>query len=169
VGSLAGEIAALLDPRYQMYASFGSVDVVAPVDGVLSTVLAGLGLVSAGYVYFLYARGTVSSVQAVIAALTAVILGSKVFSVQYLIWLMPLWAWSPLNREYGIVALANTASYPLLFSLYTGNPGLFGPVLLGVLGLRNLALLLATVRILRREAAWSRSGTAWTVAAGGSG
>jgi hypothetical protein len=146
VGSLAGQLTALLDPRFSMYASYGSVDVVGRPMDLVSAVLAALGVAGVAGIYLLYGRGRLETPQAVILVLSAVILGSKVFSVQYLIWLIPLWAWYPVSRLRVLAALLNTVSYPLMFSLYVGNRWTLGPWLLASLAARNLALLAGAIR-----------------------
>jgi hypothetical protein len=164
VGSLAGQITALLDPHFGMYASFGSVDIVAPVMGAVSVALMAAGVLAVLAVYWAYGVGRLDAVSALILVITVTILASKVLSVQYLIWLMPLWAWYPLSRPWFLAALLNTVSYPLMFSLYVADPWALGRWLIVSLAARNLALLagvagtVATAR--RRHRAADGLGTA---------
>ena len=151
IGSLAGEITALFHPFYAMYASFGSLNVIAPGMDVLAVGITALGIVAFLGVLWATWRGHLDPLPALIIGLTIMILASKVFSVQYLLWVMPLWAIYGYNRGWLMTALFNTVSYPVMFNLSAGDPLGLGRWLLMALALRNAALLLSTGRFLMAE------------------
>ncbi len=135
--------------------AFGSMQVTTPgADGLTGTTLAALPILTAaaiGLVSSLALRrfgrdraatGTVplaSLVTATVAVLVALILTSKVFSVQYVIWflpLVPLLAWPKWVLTFaiaGVSALVYPANYTALWHLE--------PAAILALNLRNLLLL----------------------------
>jgi hypothetical protein len=62
------------------------------------------------------ARGRLSMQAACLATLTFVVLGSKVLSVQYLMWLMPFWALYRLRASWLAASAANLAIFPYAVS-----------------------------------------------------
>ncbi len=104
--------------------SFGSLNVVGALDGVVS-LLSSMALVL-GYVYALWLqwRGKLDVVQASIAALLVFVAAGKVFSPQYLIWIMPLLAYSNALDGFwllcwGTISVLTTAIYPYLYTRTT--------------------------------------------------
>lgn len=147
--------------------SFASLNYVGPLDALLRPLaVVALPLVC-GVVYLRQMRGRLSAGQAFVACLCAVIVTNKVFSPQYLIWVLPLvaavegfdWWWLA-------VCAATTLVYPTLYQL---SPTLVAapklPLFMPALALRNLLLVALTVRAVLRpsgsagEASRTRTGS----------
>ena len=101
--------------------SYGSLNIVSALTGIVS-LLSTISLL-AGYLYsiFMQWRGKFDITQTAIAILLVSIVTGKVFSPQYLIWLMPLLAYAGAfdilwNILWGVISLLTT--YTLIF-LYT--------------------------------------------------
>ena len=114
--------------------SFGSLNIISPISGSLSQGFTLLLL--AGYVYIVIQqlRGKMSFLQAWVAALMLLIVTGKVFSPQYLLWLMPLMAISaPSNRRVWLtwigICLLTTLIYPVYYGIITISQA--GPRTLG--------------------------------------
>ncbi len=81
----------------------------------LATLLAGVGILA---VFWLVWRGRLSLAHGFIFATGLLILGAKVFSIQYLLWLSPLIAYAYGAQllafaSWGVVLLATTLYYPI--------------------------------------------------------
>jgi len=146
LSSLPGSLTMLSDPLHVRWATaFGSVEVLgqgAPVISALAGVAAVAGLL---VVWGLLRQGALSVEAASLAVLSVVVLTDKAFAPQYLIWLVPFWAYWPLRRGWVASAALTTLVFPVLYS----EPGLLGPGLYGataVAALRNVVLLVATAR-----------------------
>jgi hypothetical protein len=112
-GSLPAGLSVLLDWHGTAFlGSFHSVNVVSPISGnlALGVELAGLG--ACVWTWWAQARGRLPVEAACLATLTFVMLGSKVLSVQYLMWLMPLWALYRLRVTWLLAATANLVVFP---------------------------------------------------------
>ena len=134
--------------------SFGSLNIISPISGSLSQGFVLLLL--AGYVFIVIQqlRGKMSFFQACMAALMLLIVTGKVFSPQYLLWLMPFMAISaPGNRRVWLawlaICLLTTLIYPFYYGIITisqagpRTPG-FMPVILlrdGLLAALTIAYL----------------------------
>ena len=112
-GSLASGLSVLLDWHGANWVgTFHSLNVVSGITGGLSV---GFELMAVGaclWVWWQQVRGRLSLEAACLATLTFVMLGSKVLSVQYLMWLMPLWALYRLRVTWLLAAAANLAIFP---------------------------------------------------------
>jgi hypothetical protein len=113
-------LAAHLGYPVQIVASFGSTNVVSRLEGIVEFVLEILFV--AGYIYVLSLqwRGKLDLTQAFIATLLVFIVTGKVFSPQYLMWLIPLLAYSgAFNRFWLIVwvpiSLLTTYIFPYIY------------------------------------------------------
>jgi hypothetical protein len=113
IGSLAAGLSLLVDWHATTWVnSFHSVNVVNPVTVPLSMVLevlAGLGCL---WTWWLQARGRLRIEVACLLTMSLVVLGGKVLSAQYLMWLMPLWALYRVRVAWLLAALANLAVFP---------------------------------------------------------
>ena len=76
--------------------------------------LAGVG--ACLWVWWKQIRGRLSLEAACLATLTFVMLGSKVLSAQYLIWLMPMWSLYRLRVTWLLAAAANLIVFPYVVS-----------------------------------------------------
>lgn len=123
---------------------YGSVNISAgPVDHLVSLGMWGVGLGFVSLAAWQVLRGRWSLMQAATLALGAVLLTSKVFSAQYLIWLAPLAAEAPLNPTFTLALGLSTLVYPLAFVF---RP--LQPYLMDLVTLRNLVLTAALITFL---------------------
>ncbi|CAB1127996.1 conserved membrane protein of unknown function [Candidatus Hydrogenisulfobacillus filiaventi] len=111
VGSAAAVLTALAGGRARF--AFGAVAIIGPAWPALLPLALGLGLW--GRAAWRLRRGTLAWEAAATAALSALLLASKVFSPQYLIWLLPLWARQPLRPWRVGVALITGLGWPWLY------------------------------------------------------
>jgi len=134
--------------------SFSSLNYVGPLDVVLKP-LSALAL-AAGclWTYWRQARGRLTIGQAFIACLCAVIVTNKIFSPQYLIWVVPfVAAVEGFDLIWVVICLLTTLIYPYLYGVR--NPistVTFGWDFMPAVALRNLLLLYVTLRALTRPA-----------------
>ncbi len=101
--------------------SFGSINMVSALGGVVSNLSEILFI--AGYIYSIYLqwRGKLDIVQTFIALLLVFIATGKVFSPQYLIWIIPLLAYSGAFDRFwlivwGSISLLTTIIYPYFYT-----------------------------------------------------
>ncbi len=127
--------------------TFGSLNMAGPLSGTIS-LFAGL-LLGAGllYTYWLLWRAKIDLTTACLLTLLIVMLTSKVFSPQYLIWVIPLLAYLGENRRWwlfpwGLICLLTSWIYPYIYLM---TPSILNvpknPLFFPVTTLRNLLLL----------------------------
>ena len=139
---------ALGFPAYRVfsyaYNYSGALD--APL-GLGSSVALALGLL---WVYWRVARGALKLPQAILAALCVVLIASKVLSAQYLLWILPFVAVVyELDLLWLAICVLTTLEYPILASnLAPTWKETYDPLFLGVLALRNVLLVIATIRVI---------------------
>lgn len=152
LGSLVGIPAR---PDY----SFVSLNFVGPLDVLLRPLSALALALGCLWVYWRQARGRLSASQAFVAVVCVILVTNKLFSPQYLIWVLPLVAYvEGFDVLWIAICLLTWYDFPILYQLrhpiqtvtYTG---LFMPVL----ALRNGLLLWATLRVIMRRKAAARS------------
>ena len=110
----------------------------------------------AGYIYSIYLlwRGKLDIVQACIALLFVFIATGKVFSPQYLIWIIPLLAYSGAYDRFwlivwGSISLLTTIIYPYLYTRISDavkTP--YVPGFIQIVTARNLLFVLLTLAYL---------------------
>lgn len=131
--------------------TYGSVNVVSALDGVISWI--GEAAFALGYALAIWTqwRGRSTLLQTSIAILLVFIVTNKVFSPQYLIWIMPLLAYSfALERfwllSWGVISLLTTIIYPYLYML-TPNALLVAqiPGFIEIIAIRNALLVMLTL------------------------
>jgi hypothetical protein len=153
IGSLSAGLSLLLDGHGTRWINtFHSVNVVNSVVGPISLVLEILAVVGCLWAWRAQIQGRLPFEAACLATLTVVLLGSKVLSVQYLMWLMPLWALFRMRAMWFIAALINVVTFPYSLSALTIGyvPGRTFVILLTVAYLvRNLLLLVGTAMWVR--------------------
>jgi hypothetical protein len=116
-GSVPAGLSVLLDWHGTNWiATFHSVNVVSAITGKLSLGFELAGVGACLWVWWQQARGRLPIEAACLATLTFVLLGSKVLSAQYLIWLMPLWALYRLRVTWLLAAAANLIVFPYVVS-----------------------------------------------------
>jgi hypothetical protein len=149
--------------------TYHSLNLVGPLDVVLKP-LSALALAGGCLlVYWHVARGRLPIGQAFVACLCVVLVTNKIFSPQYLIWVLPLVAYvMGLRLAWVFIGLLTTLVYPFIYFAYPHiRLVAYDPLFLPALALRNALLLYVTVRLLRgeRRAAGVPAATDATVAA----
>jgi hypothetical protein len=113
IGSLSSGLSVLFDWHGTTWVgTFHSVNVVSGVSAELSVAMEVAAVAACLWVWWSQARGRLPLEAACLATLTFVMLGSKVLSVQYLMWLMPLWALYRLRVSWLLAAAANLVVFP---------------------------------------------------------
>lgn len=151
IGSLAAGLLDLIDRHVRLQFGYGSLNVLGPHTHLMTGALAIAAVAGIITVCWMFWRGYLSVTVGAIALVTLLILGTKVFSVQYLIWLMPLWAQYPFSRRLALAALLNTAVYPFLFNAFIADPARYGPFLVLTALARNTVLVLGTFALVHRQ------------------
>lgn len=154
LGSLVGIPAG---PNY----SFTSLNFVGPLDVVLKPLSAVALVGGCLWVYWRQARGRLSVGRAFLACLCVVLVTNKIFSPQYLIWVLPIVAETEgFDLAWVAICFLTTLDFPILYQLrhpiWTVS---YTPLFMPVLALRNGLLLWVTLRaILRCTQGTARSG-----------
>jgi hypothetical protein len=125
-----------------------------PLDASLrvgSAVAMALGLI---WVYWRMARGALNLPQAILAAICATLVTSKVLSAQYLLWVLPfVAAIYEVELLWMAICLLTTLIYPVLIATLAPSwQTTYDPLFLSVLALRNALLLIATIRVIAYRA-----------------
>jgi hypothetical protein len=146
LSSLQGSLTLLTDPLHLHWAgAFGSIEVVGRDHLLITALVAVAAVVALAALWWFAAHGRFSVEAVSLAALSVAVLSDKAFAPQYLIWLVPLWAYWPLRRGWVAAAALTTLVYPVLYA----NHGFFGPsfYLATVAGaVRNTVLIVASAR-----------------------
>ncbi|WP_053960213.1 hypothetical protein [Sulfobacillus thermosulfidooxidans] len=146
IGSLAASLTALLSHPHLFYA-FGSVDVKAHgLAHIIGDTLTVVGIISWLAVFWAQWRGSLDMVEAAILTLGILLLTTKVFSAQYLIWLAPIIALKPGNLSFVLAYLLTSLGYPVGYAI----PGLF-PWVIYIFAARNLLLTSGFVLFVWRQ------------------
>jgi hypothetical protein len=102
--------------------SYGSLNITSPISATLSQVF--VLLLCLGFIYILIQqwKGKMDLLQASVAALLVLVATSKVFSPQYILWLIPLLAFSATaNRRvwlfWGGISFLTTLIFPIYYSI----------------------------------------------------
>jgi hypothetical protein len=133
--------------------SFGSYNVISRLEKRVELLLELLFIVGYLYALFLQWRGKLDVTQAFIAILLVFIVTGKVFSPQYLIWLIPLLAYSgAYNRFWLIVwvpiSLLTTYIYPYIYTNPLKVPLPYKPGFIESVTARNVLLAFLTLAYL---------------------
>lgn len=135
-------------------ATYGSLNIVSALNGVVSFV--GIVTFVIGYLYVIWMQwsGRTDIVQTSIALLLIFIATGKVFSPQYLIWIMPLLAYSGAFDSFwllcwGAISILTTYIYTYLYTR-TSDPLLipFVPGFTQTVSIRNMFFVLVTLAYL---------------------
>jgi hypothetical protein len=141
--------------------TFGSLNVNSPFSSSVSSLTTVLLVVGLLYTYWLQWRSKINLATAALLTLLIIMVTSKVFSPQYLIWVVPLVAYiGGRSRWYllvwGLIGLLTTWIYPYIYNMVhhiEAVPGLF--LFYPVVTLRNLLflgfILFLLVRATRRQ------------------
>ncbi len=153
-----GSILLWLGTRFgfpvQIVYTFGSLNMISALGEYVSILFESLFVLGYVYTIFLQWRGKLDVTQASIALLLIFIVTGKVFSPQYLIWIVPLLAYSGAFGSFwlitwGTISLLTTIIYPFFYTLITD--GLKIPYLPGFIQIvtaRNFLLVLLTLAYL---------------------
>jgi len=146
IGSFAGY------PAVTQHA-FHSYNLVGSLDGGIEVAAALANLAGLAWVYQRFATGRIDLPRAFLAAVAIGILTSKVFSPQYIIWMLPLVAEvEGVSLAWTLVAACTTLIWPVLYisEHVAGTPGPFpySGTFLGMIAFRNVAMVVATLRVL---------------------
>jgi hypothetical protein len=144
-------------PAHAVY-TFQSLNLVGPLDRWLAP-LSALALAGGClFVYWRQLRGRLDVGHAFVACLCVVLVTNKIFSPQYLIWVLPLVAYVVgFDALWLLVCLLTTAIYPFLYFahphiLLVARDVRFLPLIV----VRNALLLVVTVRALSNHAQGGR-------------
>ncbi|MGH2515805.1 MAG: hypothetical protein ACRDHP_09125 [Ktedonobacterales bacterium] len=145
LGSLVGIPAG---PNY----SFTSLNFVGPLDVALKPLSAVALAGGCLWVYWRQARGKLSPGRAFLACLCIVLVTNKIFSPQYIIWVLPIVAETEgFDLLWVAICFLTTLDFPILYQLrhpiWTVS---YTPLFMPVLALRNGLLLWVTGRVLLR-------------------
>ncbi len=157
VESMGGSLlwlASQLGIPYQIVYTYGSLNMLSSLGGAVSFLGEGLFLLGYGYTIWLQWRGKIDLAQTSIALLLVFIATGKVFSPQYLIWLIPLLAYCGMRNTFwlltwGAISALTTFVYTFLYSLpmnSTRIPTL--PIFSQSVAIRNALLLLLVLAYL---------------------
>lgn len=143
LSSVQGSLSFLAGPLHAHWVSgFGSIEVVAGAHALIGAVFSVLevgGLLASWWFAW---RGRLPVEAVSLAVVSVAVMSDKAFGAQYLIWLIPLWAYWPLKRGWLATAALTTVVYPLLYAeAQDWGPGYYLPTSVAVL--RN-ALFVAT-------------------------
>jgi hypothetical protein len=141
--------------------SFVSLNMVGPLDVALKPLSAVALLAGCLIVYWRQVRGRLTIGQAMLACLCAVMVTNKIFSPQYIIWVLPiLAAVAGFDLLWIAIGVLTTLDFPIVYGLRAPIwDAPFSWQFMPVIALRNLLLLYATLRaIARRGAPSTRTG-----------
>lgn len=144
LSSVQGSLSFLLDPLHARWASgFGSIEVLGSGNDVISLVFSLSVLTLLVTVWVLARQGRLSVEAVSLAALSLAVFSDKAFGAQYLMWLIPLWAYWPLRRGWVVAAGLTTLIYPVLYAeAQRWGPSYYLPTAVGAV--RNIVLVTAT-------------------------
>lgn len=132
--------------------SFFSLNFVGPLDAWLKPLSALALIAGCLLVYWRQMRGKLSIGQAMLACLCAVMVTNKIFSPQYVIWVLPMVAAvEGFDLIWVAIGILTTLDFPIVYGLRApiwDSP--FSWQFMPVIAARNLFLLYATVRAMLR-------------------
>ena len=146
-GSTLLWLATLFGHPTRVVYTFGSINIISNLDTVVALACEVLFVLGYALVILWQWRGKFDLVQACIALLLVFVVTGKVFSPQYLIWLIPLLAYGgAFNRLWlvlwGAISLLSTVIYPYLYmQVKDGRLLASVPGFIELVALRNLVLL----------------------------
>lgn len=133
--------------------SFHSYNLVGPLGPGIGSSFAVLTLVGVGWAWLRHAQGSSDLPRASLAVVCVAIATSKVFSPQYLIWVLPLVALlEDLDPVWIAICALTTLIYPVMYVqdhlIGTPGPYPYSGDFLGAIAIRNLLFCVATLRLL---------------------
>jgi hypothetical protein len=132
---------------------WSSYNLVGPLDSGVMTLMSVAGLAALAWIYWRSWQGRLELGRAFLAVLCVTLLASKVFSPQYLIWVLPLVVEvEGIDVVWLLICACTTLIYPVLYvnEHIFGTPGPlpYTGTFLGTIAIRNAALIVATARVL---------------------
>ena len=112
IGSVAAGLSLLADWHSPVIVSFHSLNLVNGASHPIAVVIEVLAVLGCLWVWRAQLKGRLPLEAVFLATLTLVVLGGKVLSAQYLVWLMPLWALYRIRPLWLLAALANIVVFP---------------------------------------------------------
>ena len=154
IGSTLLWLGTLIGFPVHIVFTFGSINMVSFLGGAVSNLSEILFI--AGYIYSIYLqwRGKLDIVQTCIVLLLIFIATGKVFSPQYLIWVIPLLAYSGAFDVlwlvvWGSISLLTTIIYPYFYTRIIDSDKIpFLPGFIQIVSARNLLFVLLTLAYL---------------------
>jgi hypothetical protein len=154
IGSTLLWLGTLIGFPVHIVYTFGSINIVSVLGGVVSNLSEILFI--AGYIYSIYLqlRGKLDIVQTCIALLLVFIANGKVFSPQYLIWIIPLLAYSGAFDVlwlvvWGSISLLTTIIYPYFYTRVIDSAKIpYLPGFIQIVSARNMLFVLLTLAYL---------------------
>ena len=131
----------------QVVNSFHSINLVSAVGAPIAVAVEVVAALGCLWIWWTQFRGRLPVEAVCLATLTLAVLGSKVGSAQYLIWLMPLWAMYPIRPQWLLACVANIIAFPY------GTGGAF--VVPGHAFTDSLTLVLLARNVLIAWGTWS--------------
>ncbi len=137
----------------QIISSFGSTNVVSGLQRRVEFSLDVLLVLGYLYALFLQWRGKLDVTQAFIAVVLVFIVTGKVFSPQYLMWLIPLLVYSGAYTRFwlivwGLISLLTTYIFPYIYTLPVRMPVPYKPGFIESVTARNVLLAFLTLAYL---------------------
>src|SRR6185437_6936363 len=149
--------------------SFISLNMVGPLDVALKPLSAGALVAGCLFVYWRQMRGRLTIGQAMLACLCAVIVTNKIFSPQYIIWVLPIVAAvEGFSLLWVVIGVLTTLDFPIVYGLRAPIwDAPFSWQFMPVIAARNLLMLYATLRAMLRSQRRKASGAPTTDQASG--
>ena len=147
-------LSAQLGYPLQIVSSFGSLNILNPFDHLVATLCTLLFIAGCIYVYYLQWRNKLDLTQTSVALLLVFIATGKVFSPQYLIWLMPLLAYAGSWDFFwlffwGLASALTTFIYMILYPLASDPTQIpFEPGYFQIVTIRNALIVFITLAYL---------------------
>ncbi|MGH9017338.1 MAG: glycosyltransferase 87 family protein, partial [Acidimicrobiales bacterium] len=118
IESIPAGLSVLIDPlRTHWISSFHSVNVVNGAGSAVSGATEILAVALCLWIWRAQLRDQLPFEAACLASLSVVVLGGKVLSPQYLIWLMPLWALYPIRPQWLFACVLSSLVFPYIVSV----------------------------------------------------
>ena len=149
IGSFPGAFAALLAPlKTRLVFAYGAMNIVSPLSHPVGLVFDGLMMLGLGLGLVLIYLDILDLRAGCLWVLVVLLLTSKVFSVQFILWLIPLWSYYPLNRYWLLAAVFSSLGYPAVYLYAVHHPAWWSWVIV-FFGLRSVAILVGAWTVMR--------------------